>query len=298
MAGTFLATLLRDTRANTLAIGAAAVIPLIGVVGGGVDASRLYLAKARLQQACDSAALAARKQLGADSLEGGEIPSDIRTTADNFFEANFSEGMYSSTELEFDLTAASATRIEGTASVEVPTTLMTVFGIDEAELNVDCSAELNLPNIDVMLVLDNSGSMAGTRIQGLKDAVFAFYDEVTAVAPEEAQLRIGVVPYNAAVNVGYSLVDANPDFIADTHTYQSREARFDMVGNNDEIEEGDVLSDQTATELLPLPSSFSSPPDRLGSSNEAYYHWSRDNTTHRDYCRNSYNGTYWVGSQR
>lgn len=298
MAGTFLARLLKDTRANTLAIGAAAVIPLIGVVGGGVDASRLYLAKARLQQACDSATLAARRQLGADSLQNGEIPSDIQTTADNFFEANFSDGMYGSSELEFDLTAGSATRIDGTASVEVPTTLMTVFGIDEASLNVECSAELNLPNIDVMLVLDTSGSMAGSRISGLKNAVFAFYDEIMAVAPDEAQVRIGFVPYNSAVNVGGALVAENPDFVADSHVYQSRQARFDLISNNDGIDEGDVLTDETSTELLPMPTSFSVSPNQLGSTNEMHYHWARNNTTHQNYCRYSYNGTYWVGSER
>lgn len=298
MSRTFFGRLLRDTRANTLAIGAASVIPLIGLVGGGVDASRMYLTKSRLQQACDSATLAARKKLGGDAISNGEIPGPIVDMADNFFEANFADGLYGSEEIDFTLSAGSNTRMDGVASAKVPTTLMTVFGVEEIDLNVECSAELNLPNIDVMLVLDNSGSMAGTRIQGLKDAVFAFYDEVMAVKPDEAQLRIGVVPYNAAVNVGGALVAANPDFIADSHIYQSREARFDLVSNNDEIEEGDVLSEQTNTELLPRPTDFDNAPDQLGSTVELEYHWARNNSTHQDYCRYSYNGTYWVGTER
>ncbi|MCL4673103.1 MAG: TadE/TadG family protein [Sphingomonadaceae bacterium] len=285
MSGTFLGRLLKDTRANTLAIGAASVIPLIGVVGGGVDASRMYLAKSRLQQACDSATLAARKQLGADALENGEIPASIQNTANNFFDANFADGMYGSSELEFELAAGSTTRIDGTASVEVPTTLMTVFGIEEATLNVECSAELNLPNIDVMLVLDVSGSMGGSRIAGLKNAVFAFYDEVMAVKPDEAQLRIGVVPYNAAVNVGGELVAADPDFIADSHTYQSREALFRQVSNEDGVDEGDELSSVDTVELLPRN------PVQLGSTNQAQYHWNKNSNTHRNNCRD-YAGTY------
>lgn len=288
MTGTFFARLLKDTRANTLAIGAASVIPLIGLVGGGVDASRMYLTKSRLQQACDSATLAARKKLGGGSLENGEIPGSITTTADNFFEANFADGMYGSEDVEFTLAAGSNTRMDGTASVNVPTTLMTVFGIDEIELNVECSAELNLPNIDVMLVLDTSGSMSGSRIAGLKNAVFAFYDEVMAVKPDEAQLRIGVVPYNAAVNVGGALVAANPDFIADAHTYQSREAKFRQVSNEDGIDEGDELTSVSSIELLPRN------PVQLGSDNEAHYHWNENNEKKFKPQCEEYDGTYEV----
>ena len=285
MGGAFLRRLLKDTRANTLAMGAAAIFPLLGAVGGGVDISRAYLVKSRLQQACDSAALAARKKLGADALEAGEVPDNIRAMADNFFEANFPDDMYGSQNVEFSLSASSNTKIDGEASVEVPTTMMGVFGYDEINLSVECSAELNLPNIDVMLVLDTSGSMAGTRIQGLKDAVFAFYDEVMAVKPEEAQLRIGVVPYNAAVNVGTALMDKNADFIADTHTYQSREALFRQVSNDDGIDEGDELSSVSTTELLPRN------PVQLGDDNEAHYHWNRNSQTHRNNCRD-YAGSY------
>lgn len=298
MAGTFLGRLLKDARANTLAIGAASIIPLVGLVGGGVDASRMYLTKSRLQQACDSGALAARKKLGANTLENGEIPTDIRTTADNFFEANFADGMYGSENVEFDIEAGSATRVDGTASVTVPTTLMTVFGMEEIALEVECSAELNLPNIDVMLVLDVSGSMAGTRITGLKNAVFAFYDEVMAVKPEDAQLRIGFVPYNSAVNVGGVLRAADPDWIADSHTYQSREAMFQLVSNNDGVELGDVISEETNTELLPMPSNFNNAPDRLGSGTTSHYRWNRGSNTHKNYCEDDYDGTYTVGSQR
>ena len=303
MAGTFLARLLKDTRANTLAIGAASILPLIGLVGGGVDASRMYLTKSRLQQACDSAALAARKKLGADSFENGAIPQAIRTTADNFFEANFADGMYGSEQVEFDISAGSNTRVDGTATVKVPTTLMNIFGMEEIDLAVECSADLNLPNIDVMLVLDVSGSMSttsgtSTRIQGLKNAVFSFYDQVMAVKPDDAQLRIGIVPYNSAVNVGAALVAEDPDFIADSHIYQSREAQFDLVSNNDGVELGDVIAEETNTELLPTDANWSAPPDRLGSTNAAHYRWDRGSKSQEKFCNDTYDGTYTVGSQR
>jgi Flp pilus assembly protein TadG len=53
----FMHRLLHDTAANTLAIAAAAMVPLMAMVGGGIDASRYYMAAARLQAACDAGAL-------------------------------------------------------------------------------------------------------------------------------------------------------------------------------------------------------------------------------------------------
>lgn len=238
---TFFGKLIRDTRANTLAIGAAAVIPLIGMIGGGVDMSRAYLVKTQLQQACDAATLAARKKLSGNKVTGGVIPTDIQDVADNFFNANFAEGTYGTEARSFTLTAGTETRMDGEAAVNVPTTLMQVFNFDSIPLSVECSAELNLPNIDVMLVLDNSGSMAGTPIADLKDAVMSFYDEIMAVKPAGARVRFGIVPYNDNVNVGRLLYNKNPDFLVSSREYQSRQANFRLVNNNDGIEEGDVL---------------------------------------------------------
>ncbi len=52
----FLARLARDVRGNTLAIVGAALVPLSAMIGSGVDMSRAYMAKTRLQSACDAAA--------------------------------------------------------------------------------------------------------------------------------------------------------------------------------------------------------------------------------------------------
>ena len=49
--------LLKNEEGNIIAILAAAVIPVIGLVGGALDMSRLYLTQARLQGACDAGAL-------------------------------------------------------------------------------------------------------------------------------------------------------------------------------------------------------------------------------------------------
>ncbi|APE28567.1 Tad domain-containing protein [Aurantiacibacter gangjinensis] len=277
-----------DTRGNTLMFTAAVLIPLVAVVGGGLDASRIYLAQSRLQQACDSAALAARQELGGATIANGEIPQDIRDTADAFFANNFRSGMYGTNSDTFALSAQGDSTMHGDATVKVPTTLMAVFGHDEVDVVVECSAELNLPNIDVVMVLDMSGSMRGQRVRDLRAAVFDFYDEVMAAAPVDARIRIGVVPYSGAVNVGQMLLDENPDYLTDSFTYQSREALFRQVSNNDAIEVGDRLDEESGTFLLPRNSA------QLGSTNSAHYHWNKNSDNHEDRC-DDYEGTYTVG---
>jgi len=226
----FMRRLLHDKTANMLAIGAAAVVPIVAMVGSGLDMSRAFLVQSRMQQACDSATLAARKKLSATETVGGVISDDVQDIANDFFAANFSEGSYGSENLDFTLTAGTATRMDGTATADLPTALMQVVGFDQFDIEVNCSAELNLPNIDVMLVLDLSSSMfTNNRIGSLKQAVLAFYDEVHAVKPPNARIRIGVVPYSGNVNVGRVLFDANPAWIADRWNYQTREAVFSTV---------------------------------------------------------------------
>ena len=288
-----IARLLKDTMANTMAISAAAVIPLVGVIGGGVDASRMYMAKSRLQQACDSATLAARKQLGATEIDGGNIPSDVSTQADNFFEANFRQGTYGTTDTDYTLTSSVGTRMDGTASTKIPTTLMGVFGYDEVDIDVDCSADLNLPNIDIVLVLDNSGSMRDSRIVALRTAVFGFYDEIMAVKPSNARVRMGIVPYNASVNVGQMLNDLDPNYLTDAHDYQSREAIFETV-MTDPGSDGDEEKYSDQVELLPRSE------DDFGSSNINKYRWHtnpNNNNIGYDAC-NDMDGTYYVGDER
>lgn len=277
----FFARIRRDIAANVMAIGAAAIIPLVGVVGGGVDASRMYLAKSRLQQACDAATLAARKELQGSAITGGNVPDSLKTTAGNFFRTNFNPGMYGTTGVTYNLTAGTGTALNGTASATVPTTLMKVFNVPQVTIGATCSADLSLPNIDVVMVLDNSGSMDGDRIAGLKSAVLSFYDELMAAKPAGARIRIGLVPYANTVNVGSVLTTANVNWVANSHTYQSRVATFEQRPKV-----------TTNTDLLPREVV------QLGSGNSAHYHWNKNNETmFRPQCLAYEGQTYTVGTE-
>lgn len=239
----FLMSLLRDVRANTFAIMAMALIPLAGLVGGGVDMSRMYIVKTRLQHACDAGALAGRKAMGGGVWEQtvNGTPLYPRVAAEKFFDVNYQTNAYGSTNLSRAFTEA-AGKVSGTASAVVPMTLMRVLGFNQETLTVTCSSEMRLPNTDVMFVLDVTGSMnfkavttdSQTKIEALRSSVKCFYEVLAKLdtdepciggAPSggvgtEVQVRFGFVPYDMNVNVGKLLPSS---YFADRWTYQSRE---------------------------------------------------------------------------
>ena len=240
-----MASLARDKRGNTLAIVAASLIPLAGMVGGGVDLSRMYIVKTRLQHACDAGALAGRKQMGGGTWAFNNYAA--RGAAERFFDANIQASPYGAASVTKAYTE-SAGKVTGVASATLPMTLMRVLGKTTETLSVTCDAEMRLPNTDVMFVLDTTGSMGSkavntdsqTKMEALKSAVKCFYETVARLDTTEScvagapsggtsntvQIRFGFMPYATNVNVGKLLPTS---YIADSWPYQSREPEWDTT---------------------------------------------------------------------
>ena len=149
-------------------IVAGAIIPLLAMIGGGIDMGRSYLTESRLQAACDAGVLAARKKLGSSVAAGGIIPADVGTTGQSFFNINFPDGLYGTQNRSFMPTLEADYAISGVATAEVPTTIMRIFAFDKIPVRVECEAKLNFSNTDLMMVLDTTGSMqAKTVLNGV-----------------------------------------------------------------------------------------------------------------------------------
>ena len=252
----FLSRLLRDEAGNAIAILAAAVIPVIGLVGGAVDVSRMYLVRSKLQAACDAGSLMGRRVQGAGQWSDDNFKAN--TEAERLFDANFGEGAYGAKDIQISYTEQ-AGNVKGTASAVIPMALMQIFNKGDQTITATCDAELRTPSTDVMFVIDTTGSMnceinqAGctnndnveapnAKMKGLRTAVRCFYEilakqNIAETTKEDCnetadpsgglaadvRLRFGFVPYAANVNVGKLLP---LDYIADSWSYQSRAAVF------------------------------------------------------------------------
>ena len=227
------ARLARDAAGNTLAIVAASIAPILAMVGGGIDMGRSYLAESRLQQACDAGVLAARKKLGSAAVITGEVPDDVSEIGERFFNINYRDGAYGTENRQFDMTLESDYSISGTASADVPTTIMGIFGFTNVAVAAECQARLNFANTDVMMVLDTTGSMAQTnlgdtvpKIVALKSTVTAFFAQIEASRRPGTRVRYGFVPYSTNVNVGGLLKD---EWMVQDWSYQSRKINFSGI---------------------------------------------------------------------
>lgn len=223
--------MLRDTRGNVMYMTAGLLLPIMATIGAGVDLGQAYMAKSRLQQACDAGVLAGRRVMA-----DGQFTSAAQTAANRMFNFNFQPGQYGSTGITFTPVQQGTNEVAGTATATVPTIIMRMFGNNSVALSVNCTAKLEISNADIMFVLDTTGSMASTnsgdtvsRINALKTEVMAFYDTVADAQTDGSVIRYGVVPYSSNVNIGNILRTANRSWISNTTELPSRRANFQLV---------------------------------------------------------------------
>lgn len=149
--------LARDSRGNVLALSALMIAVTAVLAGSSVDTGRLYLVKARLQQACDAGVLAGRKFALDTSTD---LDSNASTQATNFFNSNFKAGWLGTNNVSFTPSKTSDNRVAGTASTVVPMTLTKIVSAPDQTITVTCEARYDVADTDVMFVLDNTGSMS------------------------------------------------------------------------------------------------------------------------------------------
>ena len=230
--GSLLTRLRKSQTGNVLPMMAAAMVPLAGMIGSGLDMSRAYMVKAKLQNACDTAALAARREMG-----GSGFSSAAEAEGERFFNFNFPEGTMGTepVDLEVRESADDPSVVEVEASTVVPTTVMKVIGRDSIAVSVECDADKDYVHNDIMLVLDVTLSMncragttdtyctsqqTGARIANLRNAGVGLYRALEDA--EGVRTRYGFMPYSMTVNVANDLTfnDSNSDWIRDPASYQ------------------------------------------------------------------------------
>lgn len=247
--GGLLRRLRRDQRGNVIAMLAVALIPTAALAGSAVDMGRLYVVRSRLQQACDAGALAGRRSM-IDDADNILDPAALKQ-ANTFFDNNLKAGWMNTYAIKRTFNESGTQQVAGTAEVMVPMTIMRMFAQADRKITVTCAARLDVPDVDLMLVLDTTGSMAcppigpsscgqspypytrtdgttgyavseapGSRIASLRAAVVDFYDTMDTMTDDRSNIRYGIVPYTSTVNAGFQ-VPAN--YVLSTkYRYQSR----------------------------------------------------------------------------
>ncbi len=211
MARHFLRDFLRDREGNVILIFALASLAVVGSVGVAVDAGRSEMVQAKLQNAVDSAALAAGSSAST---------ANLTTVATKYVNVNFSQGNLGAVLGPVTATLSADKKVVTvSATATLSTSMMKVLG--QNTVNLDATSEVTRANkgMELLLVLDNTGSMNSpvnssnsgvSKISALRTAVAGsgglldiLYGS-TGSTPNNTvpNLWVGIVPFSQAVNIG------------------------------------------------------------------------------------------------
>ncbi len=107
------------------------------------------------------------------------------------------------------LSSTARMAIPGASSVSVaetmPTWFMSLVGVKTLSTPGVSTAEESVGKIEISLILDVSGSMAGSRINNLIPAAKSFVDQIFNSA-EDDKVSISIIPYSTQVSLSNNLI--------------------------------------------------------------------------------------------
>lgn len=185
-----------DQQGNVVTLFALSLIPLIGVVGAGVDYGRTLRAKAELQNTVDSAVIA-----GATVMQTTRSSHRATEAVQKFVAAKYTT--LGSGSPVVDVTIDPAGIITANTTVDVPTTLMRVLGQSTMSVKVTSQAVYGLGKTEIVIALDVTASMNfGGKLPAAQTAAIGLVNTLFAQPGAASKVKVGFVPFNYYVNVG------------------------------------------------------------------------------------------------
>ena len=186
---------------GAMAMFALVMVVLLLVAGGmAVDLMRFETERTRMQNTADNAVLAAA------SLTQMREPTEV---VHDFFDSAGLEGKIDSVKVDEGMNFRN---VRVAASSQMSNYFLRLVGIDSFTVPGSSGAQERIPNVEVSLVLDISGSMRFTdkssvpQIVYLREAGRNFANRMLAGDRDEL-VSISIVPYAGGVNPGQRVFD-------------------------------------------------------------------------------------------
>jgi Flp pilus assembly protein TadG len=184
----------RDQRGAALLLATIFMLTLLSVVAVAIDFGQAMVLKQKLTNAADAAALAVGSRMGLTEPEANAL-------AQSFIKANYPD-LALGTLTQFSVTPT-ADGYSVRVAASLPTTFLRVLGTESLEIAVGAEVTRDVRKLEVVLALDNTGSMTtNDRIGKLKLAATTLVDILFDEADVSPDVKIGLVPFSGAVNLG------------------------------------------------------------------------------------------------
>ncbi len=185
---------LTDRRGSITPAFAVMMLPLTMVAGFSIDLARAHEGRAKLQDAVDAAALALAHQPATATLDTLQQAAQLWINADLHDSDVVKPVSVSITPSKGQLLLA--------AHTTEPALVSGLAGMSEFHLAANSTVKWGLNHVEAALVLDNTGSMAGTKISTLTSAAQTLVTTLLAQAGSDVNaVKIAVVPFSMTVNV-------------------------------------------------------------------------------------------------
>ena len=192
-----------ETRGNVAMIFGLSLPVLILMTLGGVDIHRASTVRVNLQDALDAAALAAARSPYEDNVNIQRVGlTALRANLKNYPNITLREA-----DTTFVLNSEDV--VVANAKVDVKTLVANIFlppygkfMDDYIPVGAHSEVDRSSRNVEVALVLDVTGSMAGDRIEALIDAAKDLVDLVVQDVQTPYYSKVALVPYSNSVNPG------------------------------------------------------------------------------------------------
>jgi Flp pilus assembly protein TadG len=207
LGGTILTALLRslqrfrdDERGVILILFTLLIVPLMLIVGVAIDFSQTLVVKRQLAAAVDAAALAIGAELDLDADDDVQQAADMQK-AEDYIRAHYPEAIG---RLKTFNVLRNNQSISISATATIDTSFIRIAGYNTLDVTVSGSVSRKLNKLEVVMVLDNTGSMGSppSKMSGLKTAANQLVDMLFGNDEESLHVKIGLVPFANAVNVG------------------------------------------------------------------------------------------------
>jgi Flp pilus assembly protein TadG len=191
--------LVRDERGSIAITFAICSVVLVLFTGAALDYARMSRSYTMLQNAADAALLSV-----AHSAKDSSDTDALKQQTYDTMAAMLPDGF------DFQITnfTKSGSTLNMSAKGVVPASLTAVVGYNQFEPSATSEVYWGTGKVEVLLVLDNTGSMSSFgRMTALKEAAAALLDELEG--SEEGLVKVGIVPFDVYVRVPTSYKTAS-----------------------------------------------------------------------------------------
>ncbi len=201
----------RNQGGNVGIIFALAAVPAFALMGGIVDYANIQNEKNRIQAALDAGTLAAMQLKDLDETAAKNKVKEY--LASNYHPSSGVTVNFNDIDVDISTTADGVRQVTASLNIEIRTTFWGLVGVPNANMKIVSQTRAGSKSLEVVLVLDNTGSMddeipgdGKKKIEALRESAKALVDTLKSVSGNSYanSVKVGLVPFTNYVRVDTS----------------------------------------------------------------------------------------------